>query len=340
MTQRRPIPLLAVLLLLASWLPMTAMADTTCTATSTPLAFGATSGGSDAVTSGSVTVNCSSLGLNVLAVAKIRMCLHIGAGSAGSGTLPRRMQNAQGDRLDFQIYRDAARTQIWGSSNTPATPTPVQRDLQYSIPFIGASGSTGPISMYGRLPAQPGLAAGDYTSAFTGADARVDYRYAEGSAVLFPPGFPSSCTSGGNGGGSINFGFTAGATVPGHCTIAAADNLDFGTVPGLIDINHDQTSSITMTCTGRTAWSMALDNGQNATGNVRRMRLDAGGTYVDYELYRNAARSQRWGSNAGETLLGTGTGTTQTLTVHGRVPAGQAIPAGAYRDVVTVTVTY
>jgi spore coat protein U-like protein len=71
------------------------------------------------------------------------------------------------------------------------------------------------------------------------------------------------------------------------------------------------------------------------------MRLGATGSYVDYELYRDAGHSLRWGATIGtDTVPGTGTGTAQALTVHGRVPATQSVAAGSYGDVVTVTVTY
>src|SRR5690606_3013551 len=118
-------------------------------------------------------------------------------------------------------------------------------------------------------------------------------------------------------------------------------DLSFGTVPGFITSSHDQTSAITFTCTRRTAWHVALDDGQHATGGSRRMRMGSTGNYVSYELYRDPARSQRWGTSIGnDTVSGTGTGSAQSLTVYGRVPAPQTLPAGNYHDVVTVTVTY
>src|SRR5690606_26462753 len=136
------------------------------------------------------------------------------------------------------------------------------------------------------------------------------------------------------------FGFQASAIVPAHCALSASD-LDFGSVPGLIDQHRDQTSVISLTCTGGTAWNVALDDGQNASGNVRRMRRTDGGGHVAYDVYIDAARTRRWGSTAGvDTQQGTGTGHQQTATVYGRVPSGQSVPAGSYSDTITVTVTY
>lgn len=333
--------MLAAVVLLAASLGGTgkAMAATTCTASTTALALGTVTGSSNVDSTATVTVNCSSFGLSLLATARVRACLNIGFGvNGGAQITPRRMTNSFGDALQFQIYRDASRTQIWGSSTIPAAPTPVQRDLQYSVPVLGGNGSF-VVTMYGRALAQSGLAAGSYTNPFTGTHTRLDYRYAE--SVLGTPNYPATCLTGGNGGGSITFPFTASATVPNNCAISVADELAFGTAPGFISSNRDQTSTITFTCTGRTAWNAALDNGQNALGTTRRMRIGATGNYVTYELYRDPARSQRWGATIGSnTVPGTGTGTAQSLTVYGRVPAPQTVPAGSYSDVVTITVTY
>jgi len=329
-------------LLLASLSQTEPALAATCTASPTPLALGTVTGSGAVDGSATITVTCNTtLSLSLLGVARVRTCLNIAAGVNGSGqTNPRLMTNSFGDTLQFQIYRDAARTQIWGDTTTPATPTPLGQDLEYQVPVLGGSSGNFTVTMYGRVPAQSGLAAGNYTNPFTGGHTRLDYRYAEALLILNPP-YPASCTSGGNGGGSITFPFTASATVPDNCAISAADDLDFGSVAGIINANQDQTSGITFTCTGRTPWNIALSNGQNASGNTRRMRLGASSNYVTYELYRDPARSQRWGTTIGsDTVAGTGTGTTQSLTVYGRVPATQTIPAGSYSDVVTITVTY
>ena len=73
-----------------------------------------------------------------------------------------------------------------------------------------------------------------------------------------------------------------------------------------------------------------------------RMR-SAASNYITYELYRDAARTQRWGNTPGtDTSDGTGAGESSPLTqtVYGRVPPQATAPAGAYTDIVTVTLTY
>lgn len=330
----------AALLLAQPWLATMAPAATTCSASATDLAFGAVTGASDVDSTASVTVECNTFGLALLATARVRMCLNIGDGVNGDGqTDPRQMKNGDGDLLQFQIYSNAARTDIWGSSTNPSTPNTVNFDLQYSVPVLGGSGSVS-ATMYGRVFAQSGLARGSYTNPFTGSHTRVDYRYAE--QLLGTPPYPASCTSGGDGGGSITFPFTASASVADNCTIGITTDLAFGQVPSQINTDQDQTTSISFTCTGRTPWQVGLNNGLHADGNTRRMRhLNATNNYVTYELYRDPSRSLRWGDTLdNDTVSGTGSGSEQSLTVYGRVPAPQSVPHGDYSDTVTVTVTY
>ena len=117
--------------------------------------------------------------------------------------------------------------------------------------------------------------------------------------------------------------------------------MDCGSVGGVLNNDLDQTSSIGLICTGRTAWRVRLNNGLHATGSTRRMRLGSTTNYLTYELYRSAARNLRWGNALNSTTeSGTGTGTAQTLTVYGRVPATQTPAAGTYGDTITVTITY
>lgn len=340
MSRQLSISIFALLLAVLAYWPIPAAALTNCSVSSTPLAFGATSGGANVDTAANLVVTCTTSAVSLLSTVRIRMCLNIGSGSAAGQYTPRRMLNTFNDPLSFQIYRDAARsTQIWGSNSIPAIPTPLQVDLQYSVLILGGGGSTPQLTMYGRIPPQSPLAEGSYTNVFNDANTRLDFRYNE--QLIGTPPYPGSCTSGGIGGGTVPYSFTASANVPRSCSITAASDLDFGAISGLITANGDQTSTISMTCTGRTAWNVGLNNGLNSSGIVRRMRLGATTNYVNYELYRETGRTNRWGNTTGtDTLPGTGTGAAQSLTVFGRVPATQAAAAGSYSDTITVTITY
>jgi spore coat protein U-like protein len=63
---------------------------------------------------------------------------------------------------------------------------------------------------------------------------------------------------------------------------------------------------------------------------------------INYQLYRNAGRSEVWGDgNSGTvTVAGTGNGAPQAATIYGRVPAQITPNPGSYADQVVVTVTY
>ncbi|MEN1943469.1 spore coat U domain-containing protein [Luteimonas sp. MJ293] len=330
----KPFLVPAVLAVTASLsIPESAHAATTCTPISTSLEFGTPPSDTTAV----VTVDCSTFGVTLLSLIRVRMCLHIGPGGAGGGQmLPRRMTNSFDDPLDFQIYQNAARNIVWGSSGT-SSPIPLTVDFEYPVLLLGGSNESRH-TMYGRIGPGDGRAAGEYSTSFAG-DARLDYRYAEPVLLVTP--WPSSCTSGGSGGGSVTFSFTASASVPDSCEIDLASDLDFGSVPGLINEAVDQQSAVTLTCTRRTAWDMSLEDGQHATGGTRRMVRSDGGGHLVYELYRDPSRTLRWGTiEDGDVESGVGTGSQQSVTVYGRVPAGQAIPAGGYRDTVTLTISY
>lgn len=333
--------LLVALALNSLLLAPPARAATDCSASSpTTLAFGtvSTTGATD--TSVTFNVTCNTFGLSLLANAKVRMCLNITDGASGGGNVaPRRMLNGFADPLQFQLYTDPARTQVWGALGASGAPNPAQLDFDYAVPVLGGS-QTLSITLYGRIPAQT-FTAGSYANAFTSTHTSIDFRYAE--TLLGTAAYPPSCTSGGDGGNSFGdaFPFTATADVPAECRAYAVSDLAFGTIPGLIatDVDHDTTFS--MTCTGRTAWNVGLDDGLNASGSARRMRRGAGSDHVTYELYTTPARTVRWGDTIGtDTVTGTGTGITQSLTVHGRIPAPQSLPAGSYSDTITVTITY
>lgn len=103
----------------------------------------------------------------------------------------------------------------------------------------------------------------------------------------------------------------------------------------------DTTARIRLSCGPAVAYTVAIDNGQNFNGQ-RRMSNGTGGffAYVPYQIYRNAARTQVWGSTAGTLVTGTTPVTGDvTLTAYGRVPNSIVLPRD-YVDTVTVTVNF
>jgi spore coat protein U-like protein len=119
------------------------------------------------------------------------------------------------------------------------------------------------------------------------------------------------------------------------CAVGAG-TLDFGTNSNLGGAaNIDATGSFAVTCTSGATYNTTLGNGGNYSGSSRRL-INGAANYVNYSLYSDSGRTTPWA-----TVAGTGTGASQTVSVYGRIPSGQANAAiGAYTDSVLITVTY
>ena len=131
---------------------------------------------------------------------------------------------------------------------------------------------------------------------------------------------------------------TLRAVVTRGCNVNALPMM-FGTIAWFLPDANTQTS-ILVDCTPNTAFTVAIDNGENYNGQRRMARIGAGlGNFLDYEIYRNAARTQRWGNTAGQTVGGTTPANGRvTLTAYGR--ATGFIVSGPFQDTVTVTITF
>lgn len=316
---------LSVLLLVAAAVSVPRAADAqsiSCSATMTNIAFGNVNPLASQ-TDANATLNYTCTNSNLLSARYATVCFSIGDGAQGAGNSnPRLMQDGAGDDLYFQLWQNAAHSIVWGSSFFGVN-TPVQVDI--TVPHH--SSISGSATMYGRVVnGQTTAIPGAYQDQFSGSHTAVTINESGTS----PPG---SCST------SIlsQFPFGVTATVTSQCSVSAT-TLDFGTV-GLLLANTDLTSSVTLQCANGVAWQVGLDNGQHASGTTRRMSGPGG--LVTYELYRNGGRTQRWGNTINsDTVVGTGSGGSQSLTVYGRVPSQTTPSAGTYNDTITVTVTY
>ncbi len=312
-----------------------AQAATTCTASMTDLLFDKIDVDTSTYATASLSVTCHTTALSVLGNTKVRMCLHV-----GRPTSPRSMPNALNDMLSFQMYQDATYATVWGSrfGASPAN-LPVQLDFDYAVPLIVGGSETKVITLYGRVPAQATAAIGQYSQSYAANHTILEFRY--NTSLILAASYPASCTAGGTAGIESTFPFEVRGDVDPLCHFSAVSDLDFGSLAGPIAGTHDSTSTITMRCRNRTAWTLGLDNGLNFSGGTRRMRLGTTAEYVDYQLHRNPGRNAAWGETIGvDTTGGTGNGLAQAHEVYGRVPGGQNVPAGDYSDQVRVTVTY
>ena len=90
------------------------------------------------------------------------------------------------------------------------------------------------------------------------------------------------------------------------------------------------------------SYSISLSKGVSGSYAPRKMQLVSS---LNYNLYTTVNRATVWGDTTGGTgnvsdgyLIGLGT-VVRSYTVYGTIPAGENVPAGAYGDVITVTVT-
>lgn len=325
-------------LLPLAWPTTVSAAVTSCTASIDSFAFGSISLTSSSPMSGTVSVYCNTQFVALTLTVTVKYCLSVGIGTGGAGPMltPRWMKNPTGESLQLDLSHDAAHVQNVGSLFTPSRP-PFTGTMTY-LSILGLIGSGyAQHTLHARVPAQPLAAVGSYTSDFAGDHTELSYRYSD---VLLAAA-PTSCTAGGTGGASmVRSPFIATARVDPECHVNAATDMDFGTVPGVISSPVNASSAVTMTCRRNTPWQMSLSDGQNADGPVRRMS-NPNGSRLSYELYRDPAMTQRFGQTENvDRLVGTGTGTSQTVNLYGRINSPQSVPVGTYSDRVIVTVTY
>lgn len=127
------------------------------------------------------------------------------------------------------------------------------------------------------------------------------------------------------------------ATVQATCS-ASATTLAFGTYTG---VQLDGSSTLSVSCTNTTPYTVSLNVGTGTGATVAVRKMTASTQALNYSLYQDSGRSTVWGQTIGtDTLAGTGNGSAQSLTVYGRIPAGQLPTPGSYSDTITATITY
>jgi len=147
--------------------------------------------------------------------------------------------------------------------------------------------------------------------------------------------------------GSATADLDVSASVSESCTISASP-LAFGAYDPVVanrSTDLDGTGSVTVTCTAGAPVAVRLDQGLNAgvgssdAAPARQMAGSRGGE-LSYALYSDTQRTQVWGNDDENAVTSEGTGGAVELTVYGRIPGGQNVPAGDYADTVVATVTF
>lgn len=134
--------------------------------------------------------------------------------------------------------------------------------------------------------------------------------------------------------------FQVTTSVSSACSMSASA-LAFGAYDPTSGVDKTGTSTVNVTCTLLTPYTVKLDGGStNSSINARKMTDGAGHT-ITYQLYQDAAHLTVWGdATTGSASAGTGTGVSLPGTTYGNIVAGQNVPAGSYSDTITVTLTF
>ncbi|MGX1785512.1 Csu type fimbrial protein [Bosea sp. NPDC055332] len=264
------------------------------------------------------TVSCTGLPLQLVGV-----CIDLGPGTGGATDATSRFMVNGAQQLRYGLYSTGMTP--WGSSSwAGGSANPVGFNIVLSAGGTGSHVET----ITGRVHSgQPTAAPLAYLSTFTGLDARI--RYGLLSFLLGCNLLTNSQTT--------TFNITA--NVPPTCRVTT-NLLDFGNA-GVLGSARDAATSLTPTCTNGTAYQVGLDGGLAGATNPTQRRMSKGAEFVTYGLYRDGARTLPFGNTMGvNTLVGTGSGLAQTVTIHGRVPS-QATPSpGLYADTIVATVVY
>ena len=148
--------------------------------------------------------------------------------------------------------------------------------------------------------------------------------------------------------GTFNSNLPISASVQGVCTATTNTGVAFGTFNPGVATDTTATGGIGLNCNNGTVAQVGLNPGQNSDasgGYLGREMLGQGGAELAYNLFQDAGLTINWGPTT-DALTYTGTGSDVTIPVYGVIPNGQgnahngAATAGAYTDVVVVTVTY
>jgi spore coat protein U-like protein len=137
------------------------------------------------------------------------------------------------------------------------------------------------------------------------------------------------------------------AQVNANCNFTSSNTMSFvGYDPAGANATADLggTVVVDVRCTRGATVRIGIDTGANpgaVGGSTRAMRLGATANYLGYDFYQDAAYGTLWTNSApGWYSFVSPSNAPNTITMHGRVPGGQDVPAGLYQDTVVVTVNY
>jgi len=281
----------------------------------------------DATSPTGFNLSCTNSGQ---AARNVKVCVGLGPGTGGeSGGGFRQMQaNDNSGRISYDLYAHPSRA-TWSR-------------VGYSTNQLEASGpvpanTTAQIIMPGRLYGRTAIRASLprlYSSTFSGGDVAITWQD-------YDPGAPEPACAELTQTLAFPGSFTVSMEVPTACDFANTNTtLNFGSRSSLLNAINAP-AAFTIACAIGVNYTASVSDGLHAEGGQRNLRRGSTPDLIQYEIYKNSLRTQRFGSVGSERLVGTGFGGRQSLRFYGQVPGGQDIPwVGTYTDTVVVTMEY
>ena len=128
------------------------------------------------------------------------------------------------------------------------------------------------------------------------------------------------------------------------CTINNLTSVSFGRYDSLAAAPLDSLGTIVVHCTGASA-SVTYSLTAGSSGAFIPRTLTGPATHkLDFNLYLDSAHTVVWGDGtSGTSLYGpisVAQDTDNTAFIYGRMPPGQAVPAGVYVETLTLLITF
>lgn len=124
---------------------------------------------------------------------------------------------------------------------------------------------------------------------------------------------------------------------------ATATGVNFGNYDPQSGVPDDAPGTLSLECNGggRSAFA-TVSLGTGNSGNFASRSMGNGASFLQYNLYADSARAIVWGDGSGGTStvdvpVNFGLG---SRTIYGRIPSGQMVSAGAYSDLIVVTIDF
>lgn len=146
---------------------------------------------------------------------------------------------------------------------------------------------------------------------------------------------------------SKNQNMAVQAQVKANCNFTSSNTMDFGDTydPTGAHLSNPLGGAVVVDvrCTKGASVSIGLSNGLNSAnaplGSTRAMRFNA--DYLGYDFYKeNTYTTLVTDIGAGMVTFISPGNAPNPVTVYGKIPGGQDVPAGVYQDTVVVTVNY